>query len=84
MLIARLTAPNNPGHSYHVRPETLAEWGQAKIQNVAPGQLPHHEHTAREVLFVANNGSQEIRDYSVHIDLIRDKMRKSLERADGV
>lgn len=55
-----------------------------KIQPVAPGQMPPHEQTAREVLFVANNGSQEIRDYSTHIDTIRDKMKKSLERADGV
>ncbi|KAJ4423419.1 hypothetical protein N0V82_001892 [Gnomoniopsis sp. IMI 355080] len=84
MLIERLTAPANPGQSHHVRPETLAEWDQAKIQHVAPGQMPPHEHTAREVLFVANNGSQEIRDYSAHIGLIRDKMKKSLERADGV
>lgn len=84
MLIASLTTPANPGQSYHVRPETLAEWHQFKIQNVAPGQMPPHEHTAREVLFVANNGSQEIGDYSVHIDVIRDKMKKSLGRADGV
>lgn len=83
-LIASLTAPANPGQNYHVRPETLAEWHQLKIQIVMPGQMPPYEHTVREVLFVANNGSQEIGNYSVHIDGIREKMKKSLERAEGV
>lgn len=82
MLIASLSAPANPAQNYHVRSKTLAEWHQLKIQNVAPGQMPPHEHTAREVLYVANNGSQEIANYSAHIDVIRDKMKKSLERAN--
>lgn len=84
MLITSLSAPADPEQSYHVCPETLAEWHQAKIQIVAPGQLPPHEHTTREVLFVANNGSQEIAGYSAHIDIIRNKMKKSIERAGGV
>lgn len=83
-LLASLTTPANPGQSYHVSSETLAEWHQMKMQPVAPGQMTPHEQTVREVLFVANNGSREMRDYSTHIDTIRDKMKKSLERADGV
>lgn len=83
-LIASLTTPANPGQSYHVPSETLAEWHKLMVQPVAPGQMPPHEQTAREVLYVANNGPQQIENYSMHINTIREKMKKSLERADVV
>lgn len=82
--MASMSAQPIPGKTYHVPPETLATWNQ-RIGFAVPGTLPPHEYTTRQVLATANNGSKDIEDYSMrHIKPMREKLKASLEKADGM
>ncbi|KKY39177.1 hypothetical protein UCDDA912_g00803 [Diaporthe ampelina] len=77
-------APANPGVSYHLPPEKIAEFQQFDQQNA--GQLPPdglspHERLAREVLAIAHRGVRDMEQYSTcHIKGIRDQLNNSIER----
>lgn len=82
--LANIAAPANPGVSYHLPPEKIAEFQHYDQQNA--GQLPPdglsaHERLAREVLAIAHRGVRDMEQYSTcHIKGIRDQLDNSIER----
>ncbi|KAG8160103.1 hypothetical protein KVR01_009639 [Diaporthe batatas] len=82
--LANIAAPANPGVSYHLPPEKIAEFQRYDQQNA--GQLPPdglspHERLAREVLAIAQRGVRDMEEYSTcHIKSIRDQLDNSIER----
>lgn len=82
--LANIAAPANPGVSYHLPAEKIAEFQRYDQQNA--GQLPPdglspHERLAREVLAIAHRGVRDMEEYSMcHIKAIRDQLDNSIER----
>lgn len=83
-LIGSMSTPSAPETTYNLSPERLATMNE-RVNFVPAGQPSPHEHTTRQVLATANNGSMDIEAYSVrHIKPIREKLKTSLDKAGGL